>query len=576
MTLRLSTFLVSSALFFAAACSSGTEPLDPGPADAGARDRSSPDAPAPDVPDLPDSGIFPDAEVDGPDLTVTFLPSPWSLVWQGQNLLFDILIANRGTRPAAAGEVRAFLCLAPCRNASLTGLEAGAVSAGAIAEGGAVVHTLGVLVPADLPPGDWELYAYVDLEREIDEIEEENNVSAPVILTVVDLFLSSPWVSFGPVLISCPEHREITLENHGPALNIFSIEYSPESSPEFSTTAVAPIQVARGGSLAIGLDYLPVDLGDDSGTLRIYTNRVVEPLEVDVHGEGASEVEVYDTFTQEPPKLDILFVMDDSCSMGEEQVFVANNMDEFLDFAAANMADWQVGVTTTDDGLSSGHFVGPIVTPSTPLAENVLQDQILVGQLGSALERGLRASELALSEPVLGADHPGFLRADASLAIVYVSDEEDSSPETVEHYETFLRGLKSDPSRISVAAIAGDVPGGCSGIGGSAYPAARYVALVQAFGGVFHSICDFSDLSDVIGGLGGPGFGRRWRFELSRLPDPATIAVSFDGVAVPAIDPGGNELWRWVEAVNAIDFSAAAIPEAGANVLIRYYTRCES
>ena len=46
--------------------------------------------------------------------------------------------------------------------------------------------------------------------------------------------------------------------------------------------------------------------------------------------------------------VDILLVVDDSCSMAEEQAKLANNFEAFIAAFQGIDVDWQIGVTTTD------------------------------------------------------------------------------------------------------------------------------------------------------------------------------------------------------------------------------------
>ena len=61
---------------------------------------------------------------------------------------------------------------------------------------------------------------------------------------------------------------------------------------------------------------------------------------------------------------------------------------------------------------------------------------IRVGTSGSGYEKGLGASQAFFQ------NNSSFVRDDAHLAIVYVSDEEDQSAESVSHYVNYLKGLK--------------------------------------------------------------------------------------------------------------------------------------
>ena len=140
-------------------------------------------------------------------------------------------------------------------------------------------------------------------------------------------------------------------------------------------------------------------------------------------------------------RTDILFVIDDSGSMGEEQTNLQTNLDTFIqglkDSPVAN--DFQVGVTTTSvtgwTGGSSGEAgrlvgtPGVLVGSSATFVSDFQARGAAVGTGGSGKEQGLLAMRRALSAPLIevGGVNEGFLRQGARLAVVFLSDEDDCS-----------------------------------------------------------------------------------------------------------------------------------------------------
>lgn len=57
---------------------------------------------------------------------------------------------------------------------------------------------------------------------------------------------------------------------------------------------------------------------------------------------------------------DLLLVVDNSCSMYEEQAKLASNFDNFIQYFEGTDVDWQLGVVTTDveEEASRGHLIG--------------------------------------------------------------------------------------------------------------------------------------------------------------------------------------------------------------------------
>jgi hypothetical protein len=136
---------------------------------------------------------------------------------------------------------------------------------------------------------------------------------------------------------------------------------------------------------------------------------------------------------------DILFVIDDSGSMGPHQTNLANNLATFINTLKSSPVanDFQIAVTTTSvSGFGSatltgehGAFVGPILQGSSPTLVADFQTQVNVGTAGSGKEQPLRAMKLALSSPLIdaGGANEGFLRPGARLAVIILTDEDDCS-----------------------------------------------------------------------------------------------------------------------------------------------------
>lgn len=180
---------------------------------------------------------------------------------------------------------------------------------------------------------------------------------------------------------------------------------------------------------------------------------------------------------------DILFVIDDSGSMSEEQANLSANLGAFVDALVASPVqnDFRIGVTTTAvETFSGGQSYGsgpasgapfpdgaivairqdaaglgipgslvydPALYPATagwggnrildrgsPTLAQDFKANVLVGLVGSGKEQPFRAARLALSDRLLDAN-AGFLRPGARLAVIFVTDEDDCS-DTVDPFAT--------------------------------------------------------------------------------------------------------------------------------------------
>ncbi|MBJ93051.1 MAG: hypothetical protein CMP23_01100 [Rickettsiales bacterium] len=180
-----------------------------------------------------------------------------------------------------------------------------------------------------------------------------------------------------------------------------------------------------------------------------------------------------DSFYQEIRRtVDILLVVDNSCSMIDEQQKLAANFDNFISQFLDADVDYQIGVVTTDmtDTEHQGRLVGEtkIITSAmdVEIARQTFVDNVKVCAMGSGFERGLAAAEAALAPAMLEGDNAGFLRDEAALSIVFVSDEDDLSARPVNQYLRFFKGIKGDrgyrdDGLVNLSAVVGDFPDGC-------------------------------------------------------------------------------------------------------------------
>ena len=255
------------------------------------------------------------------------------------------------------------------------------------------------------------------------------------------------------------------------------------------------------------------------------------------------------SFDTVPPQ-DVLFVVDDSCSMSEEQAKLASGFQAFFDEISG--IDWHVGIVTTDmvdfarRGKLVAHTDGDVVldpTDANPVAR--FNSMVLVGTDGDADERGRDAAYAAL---VTRADqeNAGFLRDDSGLSIVFISDEDDYSTGAPEDLDTFLAARTFTPQVFSIVGMGGGDWNSCSLEEG-----VKYRALSTAYPGGEHDICAESFeqvLTDI--GVGVQG-GNARIVELSLVPQVDTIEVSTvdDSGAGTVVEASG---WVYSEDRNTV------------------------
>lgn len=155
------------------------------------------------------------------------------------------------------------------------------------------------------------------------------------------------------------------------------------------------------------------------------------------------------------PKVDILFVVDDSGSMGSHQRNLSTNLGLFTSAMEKNeFLDYHIGVvsTSTDKPQLAGALQGnpKFVTRETSGGLQALASSIVaLGTNGDYIERMFDPVYLALG-PTSEAINPGFLRAEAFLVIIFVTDAEDQSDliSGFRAYDALLRSKGGDESRV--------------------------------------------------------------------------------------------------------------------------------
>ena len=109
-------------------------------------------------------------------------------------------------------------------------------------------------------------------------------------------------------------------------------------------------------------------------------------------GEGVSTSRQVDEFVQTSGQtVDVLFIIDNSGSMQEEQDNLDANFSQFIQGAQQFQNDYQIGVVTTDmvDGNESGRLQGPRIIRRGPNVENEFGSAASVGTSGAGDEQGL-------------------------------------------------------------------------------------------------------------------------------------------------------------------------------------------
>lgn len=444
---------------------------------------------------------------------------------------------------------------------------------------------------------------------------------------VADVAVIPGNVDFGLTTLGCNSQTEtVRVYNTGGAdVDVTSIALEG-CDTEFAIAGVPtlPRTLRRGEQVSFQVRYRPANEGRDACAAIVSTSapggdRIAVPLV----GTGVTFSRTIDRFEQlTGRKVDMLFVVDNSGSMSDVQNNLARNFTALANAATTWGSDFQIGVVTTQTEGSipspgggnrkPGELVGTtrIVTPSTPGFASVIQNNLRVGAQNSsesASERGLESARLALSDPLItdigapcsndaecggtyqciegannsprrcGGFNRTFLRDDASIEVIFVSDEEDQSRAELSFYVDFLKSIKGfrNTSLMHASALVGPPPSGC-GNGprdvGSADAGRRYWDVARETGGVQASICD-PNFSTALEAIGNRAFGLRLEFFLSRPADPSTVRV----FTIPCGGGARTERtsgWSFDVDSNSVIFQEATAPQPGNCFEVEYEAAC--
>ena len=308
-----------------------------------------------------------------------------------------------------------------------------------------------------------------------------------------------------------------------------------------------------------------------------------------------SKRELGDVFYQlDAGAVDILLVVDNSCSMQPYQAELANNFDAFLTDFIEGDVDYQIGVTTTTvtemDYVPSGctqaqvnQIPAPgmlvnnaVVTPDTANASDLFSDLVNVGVCGAGTEMGLQAGLQVLQNST-----SGLIREDAYLSVIFVSDEQDASPMPVNDYINSMRAVKDATARqvynASSLVVTDASQCNASQLSSGATLGSRYVDVSEQSEGIQVNICS-SDFASIVTDLSLSSSRLNDIFFLNNTPDINTLIIGIETEDESAEFPCDSDVYPWVyeeievggEAQPAIRFQRDKLPPTNAKITVEY------
>lgn len=310
---------------------------------------------------------------------------------------------------------------------------------------------------------------------------------------------------------------------------------------EFPATLVGDGKVSF--TPAFGFVEQPLTLLDPP---QVSTLRQRErPIEVEEFKQGHDGDWIEEEFAiSDLGKVDVLVVIDNSGSMADEQDKLKGKLPALTKHLATT--DWQVAVVTTDNSCLAG---GKVIKRGDATAEADFAKAIESGTGGSPDEKGIKQALLALAGQCATGNYM-WLRPDASVAILFVTDENNSC--TVAGSEpceagnrpaeliASLKNLRADRARAYGLTWKRGEPG-CSDFNGES-TGTRYEEVITATGGFRGSICadDYTAALEKVS----KDVARavKYEFDLKNMPDGSGVMVAIDGVDYQDFEVQGNKI----------------------------------
>ena len=192
----------------------------------------------------------------------------------------------------------------------------------------------------------------------------------------------------------------------------------------------------------------------------------------------------------------------------------------------------------------------------------------------------MKSLMVALATP----EGQSFLREDAFLSVIFISDEEDGSlglkgdksltqeeksQRYLAHYLPLLKKIKGsqkDPhvQGVSISAIVIRDEECKKALTGLVEIGSLYIDIAQATSGISHSLCH-SNFNEIMEDSARIIVSQTRYFKLKRIPEPNSLQISVNGV----IKTQGEE-WEYDTEKNSIFFHHHANPSVGDRVAIDY------
>lgn len=388
-----------------------------------------------------------------------------------------------------------------------------------------------------------------------------------------DIEVDKKELRFGAALPDCPAPEQVfTVTNVGDAdlvIKEFKLRGPDQAVYEVLDN---PKTLKPAASMDVAVGFTPLDIRKYGDALvEIASNDPDEPtVRVELEGSGDEVAYREEVFEQgEGGAVDVLFSIDYSGSMSSEIAALGSKFRTFIQSFQNLGLDYQIAVITADETCAEFRGSEKVITPQTADPEAAFLDATSGASCGG--EAAFGASKAALTAPLINGPNKDFLRTDANLAIVALSDEPEQSGLSPQQYVNWLASLKGgDMNKVSFSGVVGPDGSGIFPVcRGEVERAPQYHQAIRLSRGVWGDICNL-DLVPFLTHLSYVAAGLDFAFELTETPTaftPGAITVTVDGVPVPYGILNG---WTYDQATNSVQLHGSAIPDPGASIVITY------
>lgn len=374
------------------------------------------------------------------------------------------------------------------------------------------------------PPYNIDSDAILTIEANTDAGSHEVALSGSGLAP--ELTVAPESIDFGTVGLGCDYAQPFTITNTGrEPLVVTAVDLDgPSDTITITPDADLPWTLDPGEGVGATVSYRTVVSSEQARVLSVESNApssTTVPVVITGTGEPAERITSTQTYWAVRPA-DIVFVLDKSCSMDDDIASLEAGLSTFLSVLDEGAVPYRIASVVSDSGSVEGNH--PYIDPDNARDADSIFSEMNSGLSGSYAEQAFTLFESAVQT---GTNRPGgWLRGDASLHLVAVSDEpEQSDQDTWDGYVSAFQALKPSPTLFMTHGIGGDYPKGCT----SAQPYTGVYEASVATGGAFLSIC--GDMVDNLNSLGESiALASNDWILLSADPVPELVEITVDGV----------------------------------------------